>query len=192
MYAGGTAPDSSRVLAAVLESMDKRLHTIELGVRLSTRHKSDFGTPIAGPAMSQDQTTKESKLALIKAYQPQQELKTTLFCMVTGVELPKENIAGAHIASHSKKTDMECLLLTKNINDVRNGILWSQPIETAYEDSRVCFAFDPADGEYRLHVSDSALLSLSWLIHSHTIPPGANQTRVQFTKVNLLTFTFMF
>ncbi|DBA92576.1 TPA: hypothetical protein ACH3X1_002798 [Trebouxia sp. C0004] len=34
--------------------------------------------------------------------------------MVTGVELPKENIVGAHIASHSKRTDMECLLLIKN------------------------------------------------------------------------------
>ncbi|DBB00257.1 TPA: hypothetical protein ACH3X1_014085 [Trebouxia sp. C0004] len=66
--------------------------------------------------------------------------------MVTGVELPKENIIGGHIASHSKRTDMECLLLIKNIYDVRNGMLWSQPIETAYEDSRICFAFDPADG----------------------------------------------
>ena len=81
--------------------------------------------------------------------------------MVTGVELPKEKIVGAHIASHSKRTDMECLLLIKNIDDVRNGMLWSQPIETAYEDSRICFAFDPADGEYRLHVLDSALLGLS-------------------------------
>ena len=71
----------------------------------------------------------EFKLALIRAYQPQQELKTTLFCMVTGVELPKENIVGAHIASHSKRTDMQSLLLIKNIDDVRNGVLWSQPIE---------------------------------------------------------------
>ena len=81
--------------------------------------------------------------------------------MVTGVELPKENIVGAHIASHSERTDMECLLLIKNIDDVRNGMLWSQPIENVYEDSRICFAFDPADGEYRLHVLDSALLGLS-------------------------------
>lgn len=81
--------------------------------------------------MSQDRTTDEFKLALIRAYQPQQELKTTLFCMVTGLELPKENIVGA---SHSKRIDMECLLLIKDIDDVRNGMLWSQPIETAFSD----------------------------------------------------------
>ena len=46
-------------------------------------------------------------------------------------------------------------------NNGMNGILWSQPIETAHEDSRICFAFDPADGGYRLHVLDSALLGLS-------------------------------
>ena len=66
------------------------------------------------------------------------------------MELPKESIVGAHIASHSKRTDIECLLLIKNVDDVRNGMLGSQPIETAYEDSRICFAFDPADGEYLL------------------------------------------
>ena len=81
--------------------------------------------------------------------------------MVPAVELPKENIVGARIASHSKRTDMECLLLTKNIDDVRNGMFWIQPIENAYEASRICFAFDLAGSEYRLHMSDSALLGLS-------------------------------
>ena len=71
---------------------------------------------------------------------------------------PKENIVGAHTASHSKRTDMECLLLVKNVDNIWNGMLWSQPIETAYEDSRICFVFDLADGECRLHMLDNALL----------------------------------
>lgn len=161
-HLGETAPESSRVLTAVLESMDERLHTIELGVKLNTYQTKVRLRYSASKASNESRPdNKEFKVALIRAYQPQQELKTTLFCMVTGVELPKENIVGAHIASHSKRTDMKCLLLIKNIDDVRNGMLWSQPIETAYEDSRICFAFDPADGEYRLHVLDSALLGLS-------------------------------
>jgi len=162
VYAGKTAPESSRVLTTVLERMDERLHTIELGVKLST-HQTKVRLRYSASRASNESRpdNQEFKLALIRAYQPQQELKATLFCMVTGVELPKENIVGAHIASHSKRTDMECLLLIKNIDDVRNGMLWSQPIETAYEDSRICFAFDPADGEYRLHVLDSALLGSS-------------------------------
>ena len=83
--------------------------------------------------------------------------------MLTGVELPKETTVGAHIASHSKRTDMASILLIKNIDNVnvRNGMLWSQPIENAYEDSRICFAFDPEDGKYLLHVLDNALLKLS-------------------------------
>jgi len=162
VYAGKTAPESSRVLTAVLESMDERLHTIELGVKLSTHHTKVRLRYSASRASNESRPdNQEFKLAMIRAYQSQQELKATLFCMVTGVELPKDNIVGAHIASHSKRTDMECLLLIKNIDDVRNGMLWSQPIETAYEDSRICFAFHPADGEYRLHVLDSALLGLS-------------------------------
>ena len=56
---------------------------------------------------------------------------------------------------------MECVLLIQNIDDIGNGMLWSQPIENAYEDCWICFAFDPAGGEYRLHVLDSALLALS-------------------------------
>ncbi|DBA84499.1 TPA: hypothetical protein ACH3X1_006117 [Trebouxia sp. C0004] len=96
--------------------MDERLHTIELGVNLSTyqtkvrlRYSASRASNESGP------DNKEFKLALSRAYQPQQELKTTLFCMVTGVELPQDNIVGAHIASHSKRTDMEYLLLIKNI-----------------------------------------------------------------------------
>ena len=176
MYAGDTPEESSRVLTAVLErlkgmdetwlerlkGMDERLHTIELGVKLGTHQRKvrlRYSASRASNESRPDNT--EFKLALMRAYQPQQELKSTLFCMVTGVELPQENIVGAHIASHSKRTVMECLLLIKNIDDVRNGMLWSQPIETAYKDSRICFAFDPADGEYRLHVLDSALLGSS-------------------------------
>ncbi|KAL3161222.1 hypothetical protein ABBQ38_009589 [Trebouxia sp. C0009 RCD-2024] len=159
---GETGPESSWVLTAVLESLDARLHTIELGVKLSTYQTKVRLRYSASKASNESRPdNKEFKLALIRAYQPQQELKTSLFCMVTGVEVPKENIVGAHIASHSKRTDMECLLLIKNIDDVQNGMLWSQPIENAYEDSRICFAFHPADGEYRLHVLDSALLGLS-------------------------------
>ena len=56
---------------------------------------------------------------------------------------------------------MESLLLIKNIDDVVNGLLWSQPSKDVYQHSRICFAFDPEDGEYRLHVLDSALLDLS-------------------------------
>ena len=162
MYAGKTGPESSRDLTAVLESLDKRLHTIELGLKLSTYQTKVRLRYTASKASNESRPdNKAFKLALITAYQPQQELKTTLFCMVTGVELPKENIVGAHIASHSKRTDMEHLLLIKNIDDVRNGMLWSQPVETAYEDSRICFAFHPADGEYRRRVWDNALLGLS-------------------------------
>ncbi|DBA79075.1 TPA: hypothetical protein ACH3X1_008929 [Trebouxia sp. C0004] len=159
---GKTAPESSQVLTAVLERMDERLHSIELGVKLST-HQTKVRLRYSASRASNESRpdNKEFKLALIRAYQPQQELKATLFCMVTGVELPKENIVGARIASHSKKSDMECLLLIKNIDDVRNGMLWCQPIENAYEDSRICFAFDPADGEYHLHVLDNALLGSS-------------------------------
>ena len=62
VYAGRSAPESSRVLTAVLERLDERLHTIELGVKLSTHQTKVFGTPLAGPAMSQDQTTKSSSL----------------------------------------------------------------------------------------------------------------------------------
>ena len=44
-----------------------------------------------------------------------------------------------------------------------------------YKDSRICFAFDPADGEYRLRVLDSALLGLSladpFPHHSKAKPP---------------------
>ena len=133
VYASKTAPESSRVLTAVLERMDERLHTIELGVKLST-HQTKVRLRYSASRASNESRpdNQEFKLAMIRAYQSQQELKATLFCMVTGVELPKDNIVGAHIASHSKRTDMECLLLIKNIDDVQNGMLWSQPIETAY------------------------------------------------------------
>jgi len=131
VYAGETAPESSRVLTAVLESMDERLHTIELGVKLSTYQTKVRLRYSASRASNESRPdNKEFKLALIRAYQPQQELKTTLFCMVTGVELPKENIVGAHIASHSKRTDMECLPLIKNIDDVRNGRVSQSKLHT--------------------------------------------------------------
>ena len=163
--AGNEAAEWSSVLTAVLEGLkgvDEKLHTIELGVKLNTYQTNVRLRYSASRASNESRPdNKEFKLALIRAYQPQQELKTTLFCMVTDVELPKENIVGAHIASHSKRTDMECLLLIKNIDDVRNGMLWSQPIQNAYEDFRICFAFDPAGGLYRLHVLDSVLLGPS-------------------------------
>ena len=176
MYSGEVGPELSRVLKAVLESLDNRLHTIELGVKVSTYQTKVRLRYSASKASNESRPdNKDFKLALIRAYQPQHELETTLFCMVTGLELPKENVLGAHIASHSKRADMECLLLIKNIDDVRNGMLWSQAIENAYEDSRICFAFHPTDGEYRLHVLDSALLGLSlaepFPHHSKPKPP---------------------
>ena len=139
-----------------LHSIERRLHSIELGVILSN-YQTKAGLRYSASSASNESRPDNTdfKLALIRAYQPQQEHKTTLFCMVTGVELPKENVVGAHIASHSKRRDMKFLLSIKNIDDVWNGMLWSQPIENAYEDS------DPEDGEYRLHVLDSALLGLS-------------------------------
>ena len=153
MYAGETAPELYRVLRAMLESVDERLHTIELCVKLSTYHTEVRLRYSASRASNESRPeNKEFSLALIRPYQPSQELKTTLFCMVTGVEL-KESIVGAHTASHNKRTDMEWLLVMKNIDDVRNGVLWSQPIETAYDNSWICFASDPAGGEYRLRVS---------------------------------------
>jgi len=135
-------------LVGKLKALDGRLRTIEQVCNLSTYEIKGRLWYSASKASNESRPENEEfKLALIRAYQPQQELKTTLFCMVTGVELPKENIVGAHIASHSKRTDIQSLLSIKNIDDVQNGMLWSQPIEHAYEDSRICFAFDPADGE---------------------------------------------
>lgn len=91
---------------AMLESMDERLQTIELGVKLNTYQTKVRLRYSASRASNESRPdNRESKLALIRAYQPQQEHKTTLFCMVTGLELPKENIVGAHIASHSKRID---------------------------------------------------------------------------------------
>ena len=145
-----------------LEGLEVRMRRIELGVKLSTWQTKDRLRYSASKASNESRPdNSEFKLAHIRAYQPQQELKTTLVCMVTGVEVPKEDIVGGHIASHSKKSDVQFLLLIKDIDDVRNGMLWSQPIENAYEDSRICFAFDPEDGEYRLHVLDNALLDLT-------------------------------
>ena len=45
-----------------LKGMDERLHTIELGVKLGTHQTKVRLTPLAVPAMSQDQTTKSSSL----------------------------------------------------------------------------------------------------------------------------------
>ncbi|DBA90695.1 TPA: hypothetical protein ACH3X1_003911 [Trebouxia sp. C0004] len=106
---GETAPESSRVLTAVLESMDERLHTIELGVKLSP-YQTKVRLRSASRASNESRPdNNEFKLALIRAYQPQQELKTTLFCMVTGVELPKKNIVGDAVAGqHNTKRTWYC------------------------------------------------------------------------------------
>ena len=104
MYAGERAPESSRVLTAVLESMDESLHTIELGVKLNiyqTKVRLRYSASRASNESRPD--NKEFKLALIRAYQPQMELQTTLFCMVNGVELPKDNIVGAQLPAIARE-----------------------------------------------------------------------------------------
>jgi len=77
VYAGKTAPESSRVLTAVLESMDERLHTIELGVKLST-HQTKVRLRYSASRASNESRpdNQEFKLALIRAYQSQQRAFT--------------------------------------------------------------------------------------------------------------------
>ena len=112
MYAGETAPGLSRVLTAVLEvldgrleGLDGRLHTIELGLKLSTNQTKVRLWYSASRASNESRPdNQEFKLALIRAYQLQQEPKFTLSCMVTGVELPKENVVGAHMQAIARLT----------------------------------------------------------------------------------------
>lgn len=39
----------------------------------------------------------------------------------------------------------------------QNGLLWSEFIESAYQDSRICFQWEPLHSTFRMHLLDEGL-----------------------------------
>ena len=60
--------------------------------------------------------------------------------------------------SHSKRAYAKLLLGISDLDSPRNGMLWSIPVENAWEDSRICLTYLPQKETFRVHVLDCRML----------------------------------
>jgi hypothetical protein len=102
-------------------------------------------------------------------------------CQLLGAGFEERVIRGAHLFKHAWN-DVEDLKLLDldSIDNVRNGLLLFQPIEAAFDDSRLCFL--PAGSTFSVHIIDPTLRDkrlvdrLEKRLPKKSLPPGAFQT----------------
>ena len=86
-----------------------------------------------------------------------------LTCQILGKELPKFLVIGSHIFKHEWAKQVQKLLGFNNINDPRNGFLLFQPIEKAFDSSRLCFIYNSEKKDFCLKILDPSLKNESIL-----------------------------
>jgi len=81
----------------------------------------------------------------------------SITCQILDVVLPNFLVIGAHIFKHEWASDAKILLGIDNIDSTRNGLLLLQPIEKAFDRSRLCFLKGRSQNSFCLKILDPAL-----------------------------------
>lgn len=92
----------------------------------------------------------------------------TLICCVTGLVLPSANVTAAHIFPVRAKQYLFgfCPDL-QSINDVRNGLLWCEVVESAFETGSIMFDWNEGTKVLTPYVLDYNILGIDFLEASH-------------------------
>lgn len=83
-----------------------------------------------------------------------------LRCMLLGVELPKENVIGAHIFKHAWLDLTRYVLDFDDIDDPRNGLLLYKPLEWAFDTSRMAIVWDAGSGGFVARILDNRICGI--------------------------------
>ena len=88
-----------------------------------------------------------------------------VFCMITGVFLPKPWVIASHIWKRAWHLHTFSMMGFENINDPRNGLLLFKPFEWAFDVGKICFLPDSFGeerlGNYCLHILDPDLRDMT-------------------------------
>lgn len=114
----------------------------------------------------QSKRTTDFKDQLVAKYCPNHS-NDRARCLLLCKDLPRRFIIGSHIFKRALAHLSSELLGFENIDDVRNGLLLFLPIETAFDQFRLCFV--RKDSGFFCHILDKDLKERRL---SHLMPPS--------------------
>ena len=133
------------------------------------------------------------KKDLIKKYSEERKVGNVheVFCMITGVFLPKRWVIASHIWKRAWHQYTFSMMGFENINDPRNGLLLFKPFEWAFDVGKICFLPDNFNegplGNYCLHILDPGLreVTLTSCFERLELEKSARQSRHDRNQVSM-------